>query len=201
MALLKSVIAWAFARPGAGDRDQARLAWKVACAPSGIETDLALVEVGERLRQMTLRAQEIGAPEVRGGVIGIDHQGLIEVCQRQIVLVHLPVGEGAIDIGGGEIGIDLYGVAEVVDRVLVVTDPGVGGAARVVGCRIIGVSLNDVAERGDIYRACAGLIRFDFRDMGVWRRSHCADGVASGERQRGDKGDNGALRQNAGRAR
>ena len=50
-----------------------------------IELD-RLVEIGQRLGQVALRAQQIGAAEISGGMVGIDDERLVEIGERRAFL-------------------------------------------------------------------------------------------------------------------
>ena len=88
---------------------------------------------------MALRAQQIAAAEIGGGVVGIGGDRGVEIGERGTVLVDLAIGQRAIGVGAGEIRIELDRLGEIVDRVLELPDLGVGDAARVVGGGSLGL--------------------------------------------------------------
>jgi hypothetical protein len=116
-------------------------------------------------------------------MFGIGDDRLIEIGERGSILLNLTIGERTIGIGAGEIRVDLDRFGEILDGVLIASYFRIGGAARVIGDRIVGIALDDVAQRGNVDRACAGCVDFDFGHI-AGRRGAEAGRLTAGKRQR-----------------
>ena len=83
--------------------------------------------------QIALRAQQVGPAEPGRGVVRIRLDGAVEVRQRGVVAVDLPVGQRPVGQGRNGARIDLDRLGEIRDGFLIAADARISGAARVQG--------------------------------------------------------------------
>jgi hypothetical protein len=108
------------------------------------------VVVVQRLVVAVLRAVDVAAPDIGGGVVGIRRDGAVVVGEGKVRPAGLAVDERAVGQCLDIVRVELDGAREVGHGLLAPAGAGEHRAAHVVGLRIVRVALDDVAERGEV---------------------------------------------------
>ena len=145
------------------------------------------VEIGHRILQIALRAQQVRAAEIGGRVAWIGGDGHVEIGQCLIAPTGLAIGQRAVGVGGDIVGIELDGGREIADRLDEPPDAGVGRTTGVVRLRAGGIGGHDLVQRGNVgLGRLAALL--DLCDASGADGAGPADAVAAG-RQNGECGN------------
>ena len=109
--------------------------------------------VGQRMRVVLHRVVSDGPVEVRGGVVGLERDGLIVVVDGLGVALGGRVEDAAIDVRLGEIGLERNGLIQVAQSLLGAAGPGIGGAAVEPRVGVIGLERDGLIDSRAIGRA------------------------------------------------